>query len=418
MSISSETHEHTIPQSTMDADSSDNPALKELMNEFLVEGKQHDLAGALRELGVDEINCGKGDPLLGKAVSASLGKLLILALIGLGVALVPVMLAFVEGNLVNPDLAPDLIHDCAYFALVVLGLPMGLFFVCNYLGFLPIVMFRLCFAGTVTMSLSELRAFVRWANSLFARKIVVFPPFLAAIIFTGIIVRIFTLGPTNSWHSPDKQPSGTWAGWVQLVPSFLVWYMISFGVMRVVASYVVLSRFFSKSQTNVQPLHPDGCGGLYPLGHLCMRMNVAVFLFGIISLFGVLNNVHYFGMPWFHPANIGILMVYLVSSATIFFLPLYPAHRHMKAAKFHTLQIVSEGFEKVNADLLSGIRKSGRADTRLLSELERLRKVHDIARMMPIYPFNTQIVSSFFGSLAGPLVLPLVVEWLQAWFTK
>lgn len=105
-------------------------------------------------------------------------------------------------------------------------------------------------------------------------------------------------------------------------------------------------------------------------------------------------------------------------------MPLYAAHKSMKEAKYGTIRILNDRFNELNGQLQQLLSNPNPAEgtegdsseqfNKLSIEIEQLKKLHDIAKAMPVYPFNAQIVSSFVVSVLLPAPLYLAQTYLAS----
>lgn len=354
----------------------------------------------LRRLDLHGLRTHSNDFLLNWITRLSPLKAVVLSLGLLALSFLPPGVAAVEGNFFNPGLKPDAAHDLGWWNQYALFLPTLLFTMAVYFSALPKTLLQLSAKGVVDVTIEDYNSFIASANTIFKHKVLVILPWVVGVV-AGIGGYYFF-----AFHSQEPtwfSPSGlSVAGWLIWPFSFLLYYVVASFVGRVVATFLVLRKFF-RLNARVQPLHPDGCGGLSPLGRLSMRLNFATFMFGIIAGLGVLTNVRIYGLSLFHPTNIAIVGGYVIGAGIAFFLPLFAAYRSMKLAKEATLLLVHRRFEGINRLILEDMSDAREINPQLIQDMENVHKVYEYAKQMPVYPFNIGIVSSFLGSVVAPL---------------
>lgn len=372
------------------------------------------LAGSLDELHqtteamhLRPVDAGRGDWLLGWVAAINRSRLILVILGSILLGAIPVGIAAIEGNLFRADLAPDVSHDLGYWNIFVLAFPSVLLVINLYLGSLPRTLLRLATSSTFEVTREKWNEFAVAANKIYGGRAIAWIPWLAGAGFWVMPVQLILAH--KSWHRPPECAWPTIAVLSSLPFVFLFVYGISTAILRVGATYFVLKRFF-QMPANISPLHPDRCGGLGPLGSLSVRLNVSMLGFGLVSLIGVVSNVKVLGLPILHAWNVMLVAAYLGAALIVFFLPLQAAHRRMLEAKYRTLESIHQRFDQLNKHVLSSIGGAGEVDEDAISQLEKVRKIYDIASQMPVYPFNAKIVASFFGTLGMPLLLVLLRE--------
>lgn len=354
------------------------------------------------------------DPLLSKIIGLAGYKVILAALIALACAIMPVLLSIYEGTFIDTSLKPDLAHDIGYWNSFILGLPTIVVALAAYFGRLQAVLLELCVTNIFSLNKSEWNTFAKDANKIFGNPALLVTPLIVGIAVTVIGVMYFVLGDFNSWHSPSNRQNVTIAGWVHVPLIFFFYYFIVGFVLRLIATFIVLRRFF-RFKANIHALNPDGCGGLSPLGSLSMSLNFGVFMFGIICVLGIISNMKSFDTPLYHWLNLLIIGGYFAGATIAFFLPLWAAHTRMKTEKNSTLGIISRNFQAMNDNVMHRLTSNAIVDKTDYEGLESLRQMHKAASKMPIFPFNTKTVSSFAGSVLTPVLIFVVEQMLSKW---
>jgi hypothetical protein len=325
----------------------------------------------------------------------------------------PLLIAWLEGNFFNEDLALSAARDFGYWCQQIIAIPLLIVTGSLYFGDLHRAILRLCINNVFEISRTEHNSLVLRANKIYNNFFIRVTPWAIGILAPIVVsfVYVFDFGRFNTWHSPDGEPFATVAGWTSLPYGFVLYYLISNLVLRIGATFFVLREFF-RFKANVQPFHPDGCGGLGPLGQLSTKINLATFVFGLLVMGWVLVNVHHYNLPVYHLANVALATGYVCSAAIVFFLPLYAAHQAMKKAKYDTLFLIHDRFQRANRQVHHDLLSEKQPSDENLNKLDNIQRLYNIARKMPIFPFNLRIVSSFAGSVGIPIVLAILPKFM------
>jgi hypothetical protein len=373
------------------------------------------------------LNPGKKEPIISFICRLNIYHFIMFILFILMLPLIPVNIAIYEKVFININLKLDMFHDFQYFILFSIGTPFLVLLIYQYFRFLPKVLLELCISGVVSISKERYNQYIEnEAEIIYNRKLVTWPPYIIAIIIALITILFFVLGPMNSWQNPNNS-WGSISGWLNILHVFILYYLIAMILCRIVATFIVLNNFFSiknkenKSVLVVQPFHPDGRGGLYPLGKLCVKLNIGVFVFGLITMSAILMNYLY----WIkgdlcHPINILILIGYILGATVAFFFPLYSTHNKMRLAKDISIRNINQRYRVLNNSLEHSIINNDLLDKRYKDEIDILDKMYTTAKLMPVYPFNFEILFSFFSSVMIPTILPLLIKitWLKEGLPK
>jgi hypothetical protein len=177
-----------------------------------------------------------------------------------------------------------------------------------------------------------------------------------------------------------------------------------------------LHRLFKTQhqQLHIDPLHPDGCCGLKPIGNVTSILNLILFLIGIYISLRVIDKVVI--QDFDVREDIGSMMLggYVILAPLLFFLPLSAAHNKMLEVKQQFILPVSKKCEQLFTELAAiKMDKKGHETISSLEQMENLR--HEMERDIPVWPFDFKSIQAFFGTIVVPLLpvlLPFLFEFL------
>jgi len=364
-----------------------------------------------KEIGVDTSG---GDRLANYFLNLHGGRLLIAALAAVIFSLLPVLVSIFEGNFINPQLNMDSFHDLGYYMQLTLGLPTAILIAGPYFSAFPKTLQKLVYSSTIEADSQLYSDFIKEANRFYSQKVVKFGPYLIGLIVALAGVASYVLNDMNTWNSNFENPYGTVAGWCIPFVVYVFYYLLAVILTRIITSYFVLKRFFYVFRLKAQPFHPDGCGGLSSLGQLAVRLNVGTFLFGIIVSVGVAASIRVAGLVWYHPVHWAIIIAYFAAAVVLFFLPLAPAHKSMRAAKTAMLTEIYEEFSRVNTEVLNKLTSKQPLSGEDFQMIQGLNSVAEIAESMPVYPFDITTMRRFLSSIIAPVLLVLMEVFLGA----
>lgn len=325
----------------------------------------------------------------------------------LSLVFLPWILSAFEGTFLNNRLNYDAIHDLGYIAEYILFLPFLMWFSRYYLGGIGKACKTLYDSNVVIASEEEQTKFVTTANEYFAKHEVTFLPYLVALLPTAYVVVTYLLGQHNGWNSPVPPSSISLAAILSFVPTFIFFSLLLTYVARVVVVYFVVRRLLL-GELHIQPLHPDHCGGMAPLGEFSLRVTKAGIVVGFICLLGIDANMSLNSYPLIHHTNVAIIGGYVVGLAILFFLPLLPARTAMCQARDRVLTEISCHFQILLQESVQAISATKDAENSDMERLEHIQKLYSIASSMPVYPFNIGNVTRFFGSVIWPVIFMLI----------
>lgn len=219
--------------------------------------------------------------------------------------------------------------------------------------------------------------------------------------------------------------------WVT-VTEVLFWYEIGFWFflfvagglifLRVLIAILWFNRLFREFRVDVRVLHPDGAGGLSPLGSFSVKVGYLIGVFGLAAVAAVWSHSAYLIMDGaapglrFEPATISLILAYIVVAPIVFFAPIGAAHAAMRSAKDEFLIKIADQFEADFSNLHTVIEGDSAALKAALEKIEQLQKIHHIVNSFPVWPFNSASLLRFFSSTLSPVVFALIPTLIELIF--
>ena len=202
-------------------------------------------------------------------------------------------------------------------------------------------------------------------------------------------------------------------------------FFIGFVVWRMVSTGWHVWRLPKRFEFEVQVLHPDQCGGLEPLGNLCLwnALIIAVagiFLGGWISI-GPTTPFAYYALRYI-PLFQVLLIVPIILSLIVFILPLWNTHVVMTRKRDEIQIRLDELAKSIYAESTFLLDETHHLNSMEGEErnkhLNLMRDIYSQHQKIPTWPMNTNIVTKFavaqalpvlsFAGIGGPIVTVLV----------
>jgi hypothetical protein len=251
-------------------------------------------------------------------------------------------------------------------------------------------------------------SFKQKANEIYSKWYYTNGPHIIALAITIVLIIVFRHPKNKIWYSLETDNFVYIAGWAQIIVYYVTFYTFSLGLLNIFASYRVLSTLFSSNKLNVQPLHPDKCGGLAPLGALSRTLIYWIIFIGIIVALNVWNNYYILNRHFDDPLQLSIIFGYLVMAYIIFFLPMHAAHKPMKKAKEEELTLIHRYISKIDKAVKMDFEKSNDIDNKALENFNNAKQIYDITSEMPVYPYNFKTVAAFISSILIPILFLII----------
>jgi hypothetical protein len=229
---------------------------------------------------------------------------------------------------------------------------------------------------------------------------------LGCAIAYSIFVFISQPSLKNNWYGAGVLPN-----LAVTIATFVGVYIGSMLVLTLVTNIRILHRIFEEKDLNINPLHPDRCGGLHSLSNYSLKTAylaaVLGIMVGLIEYQFVTQGVA--KVYWFVHL---IIPIHIILSTACFYSPLLAAHRGMKKAKEELLHKIARQF---HADY-SQIHESLAGDAETLKQgtekIQGLRDFYKFTDEFPVWPFDVQTFRQFLLTVPAPL-LPIFLGLLQ-----
>ncbi len=226
---------------------------------------------------------------------------------------------------------------------------------------------------------------------------------IVALILAVGLNTVFFISKHDAWN---ELSAGFPAWWFRLFAT--VNYFVLFVIVFKSAVVVQGIKSILSHSLRIQPLHPDGCGGIAHLGKISLSINYFVSLIGLhVLIIGVMGT-----QPFENPVFLGSILGYTIFSTYVFFVPLSYAHDAMKKEKLNVLGVLNDEFQTTYLRVAEGLPTLG-IQLEDAQKIESLERLHRIASSMPVWPLNTRVLGNFTISVFMPVAGALAVELLK-----
>jgi ABC-type multidrug transport system fused ATPase/permease subunit len=221
------------------------------------------------------------------------------------------------------------------------------------------------------------------------------------------------------WAEPGVSmygdPAYLWSNIVTILGWFIYVYFIrlllSYVIRLIIAMRSIGKTLDRKNLLHIEPLHPDGAGGLAEFGNLAGRIGLLILPIALFLLFWWYDRI----LPetrvdfFFIVAGIAVIVMIPV----FFFVPLWGLHTAMAKAKKRALDVLSRHFDdnaaamwKCLEDEESITREEGSSAR---ENIENISTLYEHVSKMPVWPFNTTTIVRLGGYMLI-VVVPLLLQ--------
>ncbi len=308
------------------------------------------------------------------------------------------LVAVFEGSLLNSDLSLDLAHDIGWWNQFLLAFPTLIYIAGAYFGAFPITLRQLTDSGVLHASDDDWKKVRRFTKSKLTNPTFVLLPYVVGISSAALTSSV--LQSRDTWYSADQFV----AGYLIPVHAFFLYFFMTFLALRLYSAFLILRMLF-RFEVNIQPFHPDGCGGLGSLMGQSEKLYWGMIAYGVIAALGILSNTLVYGLALISIYNFSLLLSYVLLTGIAFFLPLYALTDSMRDAKQKLLLSIRERYRALNAKQGRGANDLGQLSDEHVADLKALKSLQQTARSMQVWPFNSGSLLRFASALATPLLV-------------
>jgi hypothetical protein len=226
------------------------------------------------------------------------------------------------------------------------------------------------------------------------------------ILVLYVFYRLLLIEPRIS------SPVPYWFRVSVLVMYLPLMYAACMSVIRLLLTLVFANRLFSLFTIQIQPLHPDGSGGLGALGSI-LWVSVVIMLWDALLLGTALlsNNVH-----WFSPLEMFLLAaIYVALTPSLLVGWLVLPHRVMVKARDKALQPLADAFQQTLIQSMPSAEHDTRSVVATTRQLTALKQRYDLVRdTFPTWPLEVNGLSRLAVTAILPALLPLILPLIAS----
>lgn len=196
--------------------------------------------------------------------------------------------------------------------------------------------------------------------------------------------------------------------WVRAPMMFISIYALVIFIYDLGIIVLTLNTLFQNVIIKVEPLHPDGAGGLSAIGNFVSSLGYLLLALGIVYSTRIIvqTSIGFSSMDGI-VTLIG-LGLYILLSPFVFFLPLQSARNAMIASRVKLLSDISKEFNATFSEIHK--LRSEKADKLepLLKRQRQIEEIHKMVERFPVWPFNFENIRKFFSLVFIPILPALI----------
>ena len=196
-------------------------------------------------------------------------------------------------------------------------------------------------------------------------------------------------------------------------------YFVGISSWIMIMSGIRLRALTLKFTLNIEPAHPDNCGGLRFLGNFCLAMALPILagvaFFGLYGIGGAIFPSLIYDKNAAHiEAVLGLIIFDVPLAFFAFFFPLWCIHREMVERKEAYEDIFGDYLSQLEKKLWAALRQKNLEDAKALKEeIEVAQVINPDIQGYPSWPFDRRILLIYLLPQALPILgilLPLFLH--------
>jgi hypothetical protein len=209
---------------------------------------------------------------------------------------------------------------------------------------------------------------------------------------------------------------------IALVVQIALFYIAVLTILQIWIACREVGRFLNKCELNVQPLHPDRCGGLRPIGHMLRLVLTAAAILGGAGLCIFLAAHDTPSGPTRRPEPYLLALFYLALLPTAFYNLLWRPHVLMKERQEEVLKPVMREFRGAISSTSPPATEYAIIARRLKAKADSLsaltRQSTEIANAYPVWPLRMRQLEGVIATAVLPVVIPVVTAIISSFLTR
>ncbi|RCJ19181.1 hypothetical protein A6S26_27405 [Nostoc sp. ATCC 43529] len=225
------------------------------------------------------------------------------------------------------------------------------------------------------------------------------------------------------WYFSVQQDVYNWTGSDGGIPALTgainavaIFYAGAVLVLNLTTNVWLLHELLGNKRLNINPLHPDRCGGLSQLSQYSLNTAYLAAIIGtMITLSkyqfitqGIAQEYWYFNF---------IILLYIPISLICFFGPLLAARKGMRKAKEELLSDIAKQFQADYVQIQKSLSSDAEALKKETAKLQELRSLYTLTNEFPVWPFDVTTFRQYLLSVVTPL-LPVLLKLGEYYFKR
>jgi hypothetical protein len=231
---------------------------------------------------------------------------------------------------------------------------------------------------------------------------------ILGLVFAGLGMARFPYETGGLGEFLRLYPQASWDYQLEVVFEGLIGFVLGLMAWRMLFTALQVSELDNLFDLEVQFDHPDGAGGLEPLGNLCLwNALILTIPAAYFAAWMILGPRSIYGNAYTDLFT-KLLLVPILLTPVTFILPLWSIHRLMAAKAVTLRRDLDELGESINRLARQILNQADTLDPddaqKKVKSLELMQQVYQDSRNIPVWPLNVTILTKFGTAQIVPLL--------------
>ena len=233
------------------------------------------------------------------------------------------------GTLVSTSNQQGYLQDIgALVGVGLVGLPFLALYMIYFIDNIPKLLINIVESPSIKITREErkllLLKYEKRVNSKL-NNLIIIPAFFANFVWIFALINSDNLSFVTRIGESGKQVL-MFDGYIYIFVMTVFFYTIGITVINLISTILLIKNLSKNCEVEINPLHPDNCGGLSSIGKLGYVNSLPIIIIGVGIVTILINDVFYLNIGIFTFYHIAIVGVYLLASVIFFFLPFMYYH--------------------------------------------------------------------------------------------
>lgn len=219
--------------------------------------------------------------------------------------------------------------------------------------------------------------------------------------------RLFTLVPSD----PSQLLPVELRVWVRVTLLLIYSPLLFMGVLtlgRILVGSYFIGRFFQSFKIQVNPMSPDGAGGMGFVGQMLITSALIATAFGAAATGLVYVNLAAGNHPLGRVEIIILSLIYLVLTPLLFYSLMWSPHQALIRARETALKPLADEYQRASAQAIRSKKNSVETLKSKTDHLVEIKRQYELIRdSFPIWPLDTRSLRNLLATSILPAVSTL-----------